>query len=291
MPKFQHILFPVDLSESTRCIVPFVKKMAYAHGAKISVLSVVEFPPFAYGSMEAGIPPVYLSGEFESSWRQSVEKFVESEFSGYGTPVGTTVVTGHPATSISEFASQNHVDLIMMPTHGMGVFRRVLLGSTSAKVLHDAECSVWTAAHASEQPWLEHLACQRILCATDLGPNSVRLVQTAKELAKTFSAELRLVHTVPSAETRPALYFDTEFHQARLKSADDEMRKLRELVGTEAAYDIESEDVEKAIRHVALRHKSDLIVIDRGRLTARFGRLRTHSYAIIRESPCPVISI
>jgi hypothetical protein len=32
-------------------------------------------------------------------------------------------------------------------------------------------------------------------------------------------------------------------------------------------------------------------VIGRGKLHETLGRLRTNSYAIIRQSPCPVISI
>jgi hypothetical protein len=47
-----------------------------------------------------------------------------------------------------EFAANHHVDLVMMPTHGVGTFRSFLVGSVTAKVLHDANCPVWTAAHA-----------------------------------------------------------------------------------------------------------------------------------------------
>ena len=34
-----------------------------------------------------------------------------------------------------------------MPTHGFGPLRRFLLGSVAAKVLHDAQCPVWTSVH------------------------------------------------------------------------------------------------------------------------------------------------
>jgi hypothetical protein len=36
---------------------------------------------------------------------------------------------------------------------------------------------------------------------------------------------------------------------------------------------------------------SDLLIVGRGHVRKRLGRLRTHSLAIIRESPRPVISI
>jgi nucleotide-binding universal stress UspA family protein len=39
-----------------------------------------------------------------------------------------------------------------------------------------------------------------------------------------------------------------------------------------------------------LHHNADLVVIGRGKLQEALGRLRTNAYAIIRQSPCPVVS-
>jgi nucleotide-binding universal stress UspA family protein len=41
----------------------------------------------------------------------------------------------------------------------------------------------------------------------------------------------------------------------------------------------------------ALREDADLVVIGRGRLHETLGRLRSNAYAIIRDSPCAVISV
>ena len=54
---------------------------------------------------------------------------------------------GDAATEIVQFAMRENVDLIAMPTRGCGVFRKMLLGSVTAKVLHDASCPVWTSSH------------------------------------------------------------------------------------------------------------------------------------------------
>jgi hypothetical protein len=37
--------------------------------------------------------------------------------------------------------------------------------------------------------------------------------------------------------------------------------------------------------------QADVVIIGRGHVKEPLGRLRTNSYAIIRESPCPVISV
>jgi hypothetical protein len=53
---------------------------------------------------------------------------------------------------IVEFAHNNNITLIAMPTHGYGLFRRFLLGSVTAKVLHDADCPIWTGVHMEAAP-------------------------------------------------------------------------------------------------------------------------------------------
>lgn len=50
--------------------------------------------------------------------------------------------SGEPAAEIVAYANNHDSDLIIMPTHGYGVFRRRLLGSITAKVLHDSDCDL-----------------------------------------------------------------------------------------------------------------------------------------------------
>jgi nucleotide-binding universal stress UspA family protein len=45
------------------------------------------------------------------------------------------------------------------------------------------------------------------------------------------------------------------------------------------------------VREYALRTQADLVVIGRGHTQRALGRLRTHAYSILRNSPCPVLSI
>jgi hypothetical protein len=36
---------------------------------------------------------------------------------------------------------------------------------------------------------------------------------------------------------------------------------------------------------------ADLVIIDRGHTAQPFGRLRSHAFGIIQQSPCPVLSV
>jgi len=69
---------------------------------------------------------------------------------------------GDPAQQIVEYARTTDVDLIMMPTHGYGRFRAALLGSVTAKVIHDSLCALWTSAHI-QPPYSPPHRCRLIL--------------------------------------------------------------------------------------------------------------------------------
>lgn len=165
------------------------------------------------------------------------------------------------------------------------------LGSVAAKVLHDAKCAVWTATHTEDPSLVEHLECKSILCAIDLTPESAGLIRQSVELARKYTAKLRLVHAVPVIETRPEKYLDEDFHRSLLESARAEIRELQHQAGTDVEVCLEGGGASTVVRAAALHHHADLVVIGRGKLHETFGRLRTNSYAIIRHSPCPVISI
>ena len=64
--------------------------------------------------------------------------FMQDELAGCA--VKRVLREGDAAHKIVEYAHDDQTDLIVMPTHGNGTFRRFVLGSNAAKVLHDAEC-------------------------------------------------------------------------------------------------------------------------------------------------------
>jgi hypothetical protein len=45
------------------------------------------------------------------------------------------------------------------------------------------------------------------------------------------------------------------------------------------------------VRRLVEEQNVDLVVTNRGHLRHPFGKLRTHAYEIILESPCPVLSL
>ena len=292
-PVFQKILFPVDLSPASVAAIPFVKEMAHAHGATITLMQVVQLPAPWYPP-DGGVPiTAYDVNELLELAASQLADFKGQHFadiSSAALQVDQYCEEGDAALSIVDHARRSHTDLIMMPTHGLGPFRRLLLGSVTAKVLHDAECAVWTGAHVEESPVKEHASVRSILCAVDTNAASAGLIAQAAGLAAKHSAVLRLVHSVPGMETRPQKYCDAEFERGLMASARDSIAAMQRDLKSNFEVCVAAGTISKVIQSAALQHQADLIVIGRGVLQETLGRLRTNAYAIVRDSPCPVIS-
>jgi len=164
MSKIKHILFPLDFSDRSNCAVHFVAEMARRQEAKVTLLAVAS--PYYAGGL-AGAPIIDLQLVLDGVKAQLDECF-PSELAGV--TVDRIAILGDPARTITDFVEANQVDLVMMPTHGYGPFRQLLLGSVTAKVLHDVHVPVWTMAHTGEAPDRQHLAMRKILCAIDATP-------------------------------------------------------------------------------------------------------------------------
>jgi len=290
MRSFSKILLPVDFSERSVGAARYVRLLAERSQAEAILLHVAVPAPFQLGPMEMAsmpIPDLYRS-QMEL-FQKDLDGLRESELGGIRTR--TVVLEGDPAARIVEFAHREEAGLIVMPTHGYGPFRRFILGSNTAKVLHDADCPVWTGIHIADAP-PKAIELRNILCAVDLGPQSLPALAWADWLRQLFSARLSVLHVtaaVPPSENEEA-------QRASLRwAAEKELRRVAEAAGGLPAgvgdFLVEAGEPAQAICSAAARHKADVLVIGRGSAAGVFGRLRTNAYAIIRQSPCPVVSV
>lgn len=286
MQNAKHILFPVDFSDRCRAALPFVISTAERFQAKLTLLHVVHIPTGWYGSIETPYPVMFDIPAMLEAGEKKLAAYLETPESGQ---IDRVVRQGDPATQITAFAQQHSVDLIMMPTHGYGKFRSLLLGSVTAKVLHDADCAVWTDAHTEDPTTPEHVNCSSMLCAIDLVPESADLIRYADVLANVYQAKLRLVHAARAPEIQSVNPRDAEFRQNLLQWTREHIAVLQRQAGTNLEVCLEGGGVPSIVRAAALHHNADLVVIGRGKGQKSFGGLRSHAHAIICESPCPVL--
>jgi nucleotide-binding universal stress UspA family protein len=177
-----------------------------------------------------------------------------------------------------------------MPTRGEGPFRRLLAGSVTLKVLHDADCAVWTTAHAETLPLLPPLQIRKILCAIDFRPESARLVSTAAKLASVYGASVCLAHIIPTA--KEALRQES-IRQLNLLVEEATSRIADEGTGTGLSFEtrVVVGQIAHSIRELALQLPADLVVAGHGRAQNQFGEFWSHLGSVIHDSPCSVLSV
>jgi nucleotide-binding universal stress UspA family protein len=135
MLTFSKILFPVDFSDRSLAAAPFVLSMAQRYKARVALLHAFEPPPPLYGGMSTVYQLSYDFTAVEVELKRRLTEFAKDQLPKVETTCVATI--GFSAPVITEYAAANEIDLIAMPTHGYGPFRRALLGSVTAKVLHD----------------------------------------------------------------------------------------------------------------------------------------------------------
>jgi nucleotide-binding universal stress UspA family protein len=280
MPTIKHILFPFDFSNQATLAVPFVRGIASQHGAAISVLAVIS--P-GWNKTPGGMPPLSGLDAPEHELRARLDHALAQEFAGLVTRHRTDL--GDPALKIIEFAHREGVDLIMMPTHGISGYRTLLLGSVTAKVLYEAKCPVWTAAHSEEHT--SPAVPRSMICAVDDSPQTVTVMRWASEFSQYMNAALSFLHVVAPVGDPRTLPSEEELRDG----AHAKLDSIRQAAGVEGRLQVMVGEIAETIAKEALRQGADLMLIGRGLLPAPLGRLRSNAYAIIRQSPCPVVSI
>lgn len=289
MPRFEKILFPIDFSERSRAAAPFVLSMAQRYNAEVVALHALQPPPPLYAGMNTIYPEVYDFESIRADLSIELRKFTDSELPWVN--VKCVSELGDPAVVITEYAEENKVGLIAMPTHGYGAFRRALLGSVTAKVLHDAKIPVWTAAHAPEPTHRAHPQPRHILCAVTLRPESRHTLEFAIGLAGDANATVELLHVAAEGEVE-AFPAESRLEEILVEAARDKLVRIREeAVVPEIESSVNGGSVAEMVRTQAVRKRADLVVIGRGLIRTGMGRLWNNAYAIVREAPCPVISV
>jgi nucleotide-binding universal stress UspA family protein len=203
MSSIANILYPVDFSHSCASMAAYVKRAAALLGARVSLIHVAD--PGGYNGLQLYVRPISeVLEEHLSICRERLDSFPTGEFPVAECP--RILTSEDAATEIARVAREDRFDLIIMPSHA-GKFRQMLLGSTTAKVINDADCPVLTSRHAetiAPRP-LEH---KEWLCAVGLSSNSVRVLRYASQIAVRAHSKLSIIHAVQAGDTDLPIHFD-----------------------------------------------------------------------------------
>lgn len=130
---YKNILVPVLLDDGDTAAKFYAVAQALADkGAKFTVMHVLEEIP---GFVSAEIP-----GDIVEKTHVAAEQSLKQ--SAKALPGATAhLARGHAGTRIIDYASQHNIDCIVITSHKPGV-SDFFLGSTAARVVRHAECSV-----------------------------------------------------------------------------------------------------------------------------------------------------
>lgn len=139
--EFRRILVPVDESRPSQNSLAVAAGLARASGATVLLAHVIEMP---LGSQdEYNIRATYgaIVDDYRKSGEEVIKRTAGSE-TFTGLEVETRLVFGEPARALLEIAGGENIDVIVMGSHGRGALGRMVLGSVSQRVIHDATVPV-----------------------------------------------------------------------------------------------------------------------------------------------------
>ena len=288
MLNIKRILLPVDIPIASLAVVHQAATLARHFKSEIIMLHVVTAQSQAASGpadnrelADEGLLAV-IKEEAQKQQDQSLGPALD------GLTIQCMTGTGDAAQVVVQTAEEKKADLIMMSSYGFA-FYQFLMGSVTAKVLHEAECPVWTDAHVEESRGQE-LALRNVLCAVEFGPRADITVSWAAQMAAEFGAHLTLANVTASVEFwgPGGIYINEEWKKELVGDASEQMAKVQQDMGTKAEVFIGSGDVPKVLSQAAKETKADLLVTG---CYPYGGHLRTNGYGIICAVPIPVLSV
>jgi nucleotide-binding universal stress UspA family protein len=136
------VLIATDGSDGANEAIRFLLSLPLVRNTKVRLLSAVESTP--YPASAPKMIRAQLKGmiaQLERERRAEVEKVLDRaarELKAKVTRLTRSMPTGHPAREIVAAAASFDADLVVVGARGLGGMKRLLLGSVSERVLHDA---------------------------------------------------------------------------------------------------------------------------------------------------------
>jgi nucleotide-binding universal stress UspA family protein len=131
------ILVPIDGSENSLRALNHGLFLSSKLKSKITILYVIEMPPFVYIQSQKLINSVMIALEKEAKDILNIGKNLAKK---YDIEPGMVFLEGGNIGSIIiDYDEKNNFDFIVIGSRGKGKFKHALLGSVSHRVLHHSK--------------------------------------------------------------------------------------------------------------------------------------------------------
>jgi len=276
---FPKILVCTDGSPDSEGAIAAVLQLAQTTGSTIFLLEVLYFlAGYELQSPDALMPPVVnleLMQAQETAVKERLER-QKAEAAGQGVVLSTRTRTSSSAyEGIMEEAQELKPDLIIMGRHGYTGLTRLLMGSTTARVIGHSSC------HVLVVPQGVSLNFQRLLIASDGSPFSAAAWQEALALAQAMGSALIAVSVAADDRDIPAA---TQVVKTLEQAAAKQGLTLDTMILTGRP--------DEAIVNAAIFKEASLIVMgSHGRTGLKRLLMGSVAERVIGHAKCPVLVV
>ena len=140
---YDKILVPTDGSDCAAKALEHAEQLADMFDAEIHLLYVVDVRMNTAGEYYAN-----MMGNLREAGSKRLDKISEDLDRD---KVVSKVVEGVPHTEINDYAEENGIELVVMGTHGRTGLNRLLIGSTTEKIVRTSNVPVMTVGNEKEE--------------------------------------------------------------------------------------------------------------------------------------------
>ena len=144
MLPFKRILCPTDFSEPAFTALKRAEELARFFAAELIVAHVIPTLPSPHLFPDPQESFNFNVPLFQQELAIKAEEMLKELVSHHKVKTRDMVTTGKAAPKILRIAHQEHVDLIVIASHGLTGWRRLAFGSVAEKVVRQSTCPVLT---------------------------------------------------------------------------------------------------------------------------------------------------
>ncbi|WP_128906270.1 universal stress protein [Halorubrum amylolyticum] len=281
---FDRILFPTDGGDGASAAFDHVLDLAADHGATVHVLNVADT---THDSVTR------IGGEVVDVLEREGEEVVEAaadRAADRGVETVTDVLQGGVAETIAAYAGEYGIDLVAMPTRGRTGFDRLLLGSTTERVVRESTVPVLSVRPDGETMRYPY---RNVLVPTDGSERAGDALDRALALADRAGATVHVLSVVGVGSVGIEGYAGVDALVEGAEETVAEAAATAEEAGIEAVEAVEvGSSAARGIEAYVDENDIDLVVMGtQGRTGVERYLLGSVAERTVRTSPVPVLTV
>jgi len=293
---FTSLLCPIDFSEVSPVALAHAAAFAVHGRARLTVLAVND--PLLAEAARAKYGPDFLEAETRADAERLLAAAVLPDLRVRFKP-RVRVAVGQPAPAILQAVSRAGTDLIVMGTHGLGGWKKLMLGSTTERVLRDTTVPVLAVPPHAAGTRVDRAGAEfhpgPVLVPVDLTRTARDDARIAVALAHMIERPVILLHVVEDVQAlRRWRGLLTDGLASKTDAATRTLEAWCRAFGKTAAvsFELRTGDPAEQIAAVARELRAGLIVM---------GLRRTHdgeparpgavAYRVLSSTPVPVLAL